>query len=45
MKGYYTPFGYMGCVDGRYYQFPSEEEYEEYIKAIADEQEETAAIS
>ena len=32
MKGYITPMGYMGYVDGRYYLFASEGEYSEYVR-------------
>lgn len=31
MKGYATPDGYMGYVNGRYMLFASEEEYIEYM--------------
>ena len=31
-KGYVTPFGYMGLVEGRYILFCSESEYYEYLK-------------
>ena len=31
-KGYVTPFGYMGLVEGRYILFATEEEYYEYLK-------------
>ncbi len=33
MKGYNTPDGYMGFVDGRYLLFSSERDYREYIDA------------
>lgn len=33
MKGYNTPDGYMGFVDGRYLLFSSERDYQEYINA------------
>ena len=29
MKGFYTSIGYMGCIDGRYYMFASEQDYVE----------------
>ena len=32
MKGYQTPEGYMGLVDGRYMLFASEEDYREYLE-------------
>lgn len=32
MKGYYTPSGYMGYVDGHYILFVNESEYYEYMK-------------
>lgn len=39
MKGYYTPFGYMGLIDGRYRLYSSEEEYieayREFTKSAA----------
>ena len=31
IKGYVTPYGYMGLVDGRYLLFATEEEYYEYL--------------
>ena len=31
MKGYNTPEGYMGFVDGRYMLFASESDYDDYI--------------
>ena len=31
-KGYYTGSVYKGLVDGRYIDFPTEEEYLTYIK-------------
>lgn len=31
MKGYNTPEGYMGLVDGRYMLFASESDYYDYI--------------
>lgn len=33
MKGYNTPEGYMGFVNGRYLLFSSERDYQEYINA------------
>ena len=33
MKGYVTPYGYMGFVNGRYMLFATEEEYKEYLFA------------
>lgn len=33
MKGYITASGYMGCVDGVYILFASEEDYREYVEA------------
>ena len=37
MKGYLTPFGYMGLIGETYHMFVSEEEYREYM-IISDEQ-------
>lgn len=31
MKGYYTSYGYMGYVNGRYQLFATESEYIDYI--------------
>ena len=31
MKGYYTAYGYMGYVNGKYQLFPTEAEYIDYI--------------
>ena len=31
MKDYYTAYGYMGYVDGKYILFVSEAEYIDYI--------------
>lgn len=31
MKGYITPFGYMGLVDGTWMLFATESEYIEYV--------------
>jgi len=31
MKGYYTAYGYMGYVNGRYILFATESEYIDYI--------------
>ncbi len=31
MKGYYTPYGYMGLVNGEYILFATETEYYEYL--------------
>ena len=31
MKGYYTAYGYMGYVNGKYQLFATEAEYIEYI--------------
>lgn len=31
-KGYVTPFGFMGLVEGRYILFATEEEYYEYME-------------
>jgi len=33
-KGYNTPYGYMGYVDGEYKLFASEADYLEYISDI-----------
>ena len=35
MKGYNTPNGYMGFVDGRYLLFCSEDDYLEYMREAA----------
>ncbi len=32
MIGYFTPYGYMGVVFGRWMLFATENEYYEYIK-------------
>ncbi len=32
MKGYDVSNGYMGCIDGKYMLFVSEEEYREYYE-------------
>ena len=37
MKGYITPMGYMGYVDGRYYLFASECEYSEYVRELQED--------
>lgn len=37
MKGYITPIGYMGLVDGRYMLFESEGAYREYMEERSDE--------
>ena len=37
MKGYNTPSGYMGLVNGRYLLFCSEGEYLDYFRESADE--------
>ena len=37
MKGYNTPNGYMGLVNGKYLLFCSEEEYLDYVRGSADE--------
>lgn len=31
MKGYYTSYGYMGLVNGRYRLFATESEYIDYM--------------
>ena len=31
MKGFYTSYGYMGYVDGKYKLFATEADYIEYI--------------
>ena len=31
MKGYYTEYGYMGYVNGRYMLFASEADYYDYV--------------
>jgi len=31
MKGYYTAYGYMGYVNGKYMLFATEAEYIDYI--------------
>ena len=33
MKGYYTPYGYIGFVNGKKMLFASESEYIEYLKS------------
>ena len=37
MKGYVTPVGYMGFVDGTFMLFDSEGEYTEYMRETASE--------
>lgn len=32
IKGYVTPFGYRGLVEGRYILFATEDEYLDYIR-------------
>ena len=32
IKGYVTPFGFMGLVEGRYILFATEEEYYDYCE-------------
>lgn len=32
MRGYLTPFGFMGYIDGRYRLFATENEYREILK-------------
>lgn len=32
MKGYFTPNGYMGYVDGTYMLFASEDDYRSYLE-------------
>lgn len=32
IKGYVTPFGFYGLVEGRYILFATEEEYYEYME-------------
>lgn len=32
IKGYVTPYGYMGLVDGRYILFATEKEYYEFLR-------------
>ena len=34
MKGYITPIGYMGYVNGSYSLFASENEYAEYVREL-----------
>ncbi len=31
MKGYYTAYGYMGYVNGKYILFATESDYIEYV--------------
>lgn len=31
MDGYYTPFGFMGLVDGEYMLFATDTDYYEYV--------------
>ena len=33
MKGYYTAYGYMGLVNGKYILFATEAEYIDYISS------------
>ena len=32
MKGYYTSYGYMGYINGKYKLFATETEYKEYME-------------
>ena len=32
MKGYYTSYGYMGYINGKYRLFATESEYREYME-------------
>lgn len=32
MKGYYTSYGYMGYINGKYRLFATETEYREYME-------------
>lgn len=42
IKGYYTGYGYMGLINGKYRLFATEEEYAEIFKEeMKDEREET----
>lgn len=34
MKGYNTPSGYMGLVNGEYMLFATEEDYKEYLEEL-----------
>ena len=36
IKGYDTPAGYMGYVDGKYILFCSEDEYLDYMRELRD---------
>ena len=36
MKGYLTPWGYMGLIDGKYMAFESEGAYQEYFNERSD---------
>lgn len=40
IKGFYLPMYYCGYVDGRYYSFPTEDEYLEFIREKEKEEEE-----
>lgn len=40
IKGFYLPMYYCGYVNGRYYNFPTEEEYLEYMRENEDEEDE-----
>ncbi len=31
MRGYYSSFGYVGLVDGKYKLFATEEDYRDYM--------------
>lgn len=37
MKGYHTPNGYMGLVNGEWMTFPTDTEYVEYMKEMHNE--------
>lgn len=37
-KGFYLPMYYCGYVNGKYYSFPTEEEYHEYMEELRQEE-------
>ena len=42
MRGYYTPNGYRGLVNGRYMLFASEADYYEYMESSVDREGKTS---
>ena len=38
MRGYYTPSGYRGLVDGEYRLFASERDYTDYYESVCSDE-------